>query len=539
MMNKRNWLLSIAVALSFGACTTQYKGIITENSLEEAPPNWFNLDPAENEVAGTSVERAYASLLADKNSEEIIVAVIDSGVDTEHEDLEGKIWVNEDEIPDNGIDDDKNGYIDDVHGWNFLGGPNGEMINYETLELTRLYRQMKAKFEGNGGAQSANPVEYQQYQEIKAAYEKEVGELKEQSAGFRNFYAQYQPARDLLKEYLDKEEITLEDVQTLETDDERVNQARAVVQFAFLNELTDEQIEGYNDYLTRQLDYNYNLAFDPRSVVGDDPANLDERYYGNNMVEGPDAEHGTHVAGIIAANRKNSLGVQGIADGARIMVLRAVPNGDERDKDIANAIYYAVDNGAKVINMSFGKAYSPNKEKVDAAARYAAEKGVLLVHAAGNEAKDIDVEKNFPTKIFLSGETAGNWLEVGASGWGGKTKFVADFSNYGQKKVDLFAPGVDLYSTVPDDEYRSLSGTSMAAPVVSGIAALVWSYYPELTIDEVKEILLKTTVNYGRYRVNKPTEGEEEGEIKFKKLSETGGVVNAYNALLLAEKMSK
>lgn len=286
------------------------------------------------------------------------------------------------------------------------------------------------------------------------------------------------------------------------------------------------------------MDFGYNEKFDPRSIVGDNPAKLREKGYGNNDLIGPDARHGTHVAGIIAANRKNNKGIMGVADNVQIMVIRAVPDGDERDKDIANAIFYAVDNGAHIINMSFGKAYSPNKAFVDEAVKYAERKGVLLIHAAGNDAKNLEVENNFPNKSFAKGKgEAELWLEVGASAWkADNMEFVANFSNYGKTKVDIFAPGVDIYATTPQQSYEYLSGTSMAAPATSGVAALVMSYYPELSAQEIRTILMESSVKYKETVVNKPG---TQNSIPFGELSVSGGIANAYEALLLAEKMSQ
>lgn len=537
-------LLALSFAMLVGAPVEaqRKKNFTLADTLRQAPENWFNLDPQTNRVSGVSTERAYQELLANKTPQEVIVAVIDSGIDTEHEDLQGKIWINKGEIAGNGVDDDKNGYVDDVHGWNFIGGPNGEQVNYDTFEMTRLYKKLNDKYSGKTADQVADKHEYALYLQVKRDYEAERAEWEEQAAGFKPFYEQYAAARDRLKAALGKEEITQQDLDSFEPETDDLRVAEGIVSFAFSNNLADEQIEEFNQYISRYLDYNLNPNFDPRSIVGDDPNNLTERYYGNALVEGPDAEHGTHVAGIIAANRQNDLGMQGIAASVKIMVLRAVPNGDERDKDIANAIRYAVDNGAKVINMSFGKAYSPDKAVVDEAVRYAADKGVLLVHAAGNDSKDIDKGSNFPTKRFLgSKKVADNWLEVGATAWGSGSTFVGSFSNFGRKTVDVFAPGVDLYSTVPDSEYRSLSGTSMAAPVVTGVAALIMAYYPELSAAQVKDIIKRSSVRYTKGKVNRPGEeaGSREAETRFKKLSNTGGVANVYYALQMAEKVSK
>jgi subtilisin family serine protease len=512
------------------------------DTASQAPKNWFNLDPQTDRVPGVSTDRAYRELLANKTPTEIIVAVIDSGIDVEHEDLQGKIWVNPGEIPGNGIDDDGNGYVDDVHGWNFIGGPNGEHVNYDTYEVTRLYKKLHPLYEGKTAAEVADKHEFSLYQKVKQEFENEREEWESQAVAFRPFYQQYSMARAQLQAALGKQDITLQDLERFDPQTDELKLARGIMGFAFSNNLDDAQIEDFNEYITRFLDYNLNPDFDPRHIVGDDYSNKQERYYGNGLVEGPDADHGTHVAGIIAARRNNGLGIDGIAAPVKIMVLRAVPNGDERDKDVANAIRYAVDNGARIINMSFGKAFSPDKALVDEAVRYAAEKGVLLVHAAGNDSKDIDQGDNFPTKRYLgSSKSAENWLEVGASAWGSGTTLVGDFSNYGRKTVDVFAPGVDVYSTVPGSEYKSMSGTSMAAPVVSGVAALIMAYYPDLTASQVKDILKKSSVQYTKGKVNVPgaDPDSKKSQSRFKKLSNTGGVVNAYYALQLAEKISK
>ncbi len=518
----------------------QAQQLKVSDTLSVAPENWYHLDSKNAGIAGISTNEAYSQLLKGKEAKrEVVVAVIDSGIDIEHEDLQGKIWVNADEVAGNGKDDDGNGYIDDVHGWNFIGGKDGENVNFDTYEITRLYGSLSEKYKGKTPEEVTDKKEFALYQEVKEAFESEVKQIREQAAGFLGFYERYELAKEQLREALGQEEYTEEDLEAFSPETDALKEAKAVLQFAVLNGLSDEQMQEGNEYFTQSLN-SYNLNFDSREIVGDNYADLSEKYYGNNDVEGPDAQHGTHVAGIIAAVRGNEQGMDGIAAPVKIMVIRAVPNGDERDKDVANAIYYAVDNGANIINMSFGKAYSPQKEAVDAAVRYAEEKGVLLVHAAGNESKNIDEENNFPTKRFLnSKKPAPNWLEVGASSWGGATNFVGDFSNYGRKTVDVFAPGVDIFSTTPDNEYESLSGTSMAAPVTTGVAALIMAYYPDLSAEEVKKIITKSSVKYKRLKVNMPGEEESPTTVRFKKLSSSGGIVNAYEALKLAEKKSR
>jgi len=274
-------------------------------------------------------------------------------------------------------------------------------------------------------------------------------------------------------------------------------------------------------------------------IVGDNVNDINDRFYGNNDVMGQFGFHGTHVSGIIGALRKNGVGMDGVADNVKVMLVKAVPDGDERDKDVALAIRYAVDNGARIINMSFGKSFSPHKDWVDDAIRYADSKGVLLVHAAGNDGNNNDSTDNFPNPDFADNTHPSNFITVGASSNGKTGPKIAGFSNYGKKSVDLFAPGVQIYSTVPGgNKYGSASGTSMAAPVVAGVAALVLSYYPELTAKQLKEVLEKSAspLPDGTKNVSKPnTPGVQ---VPFADLSITGGLVNAYSALQLAETMT-
>ena len=517
-----------------GVSTTKAEVVapVFSDSTDKAPENWFNLDAQTSKIQGVSTEKTY-EILKDKPATKVIVAVVDSGVDPEHEDLSGKLWTNVDEKPGNGIDDDNNGYIDDVHGWNFIGGADGSNVSNDTYELTREYVRLQKKY-GSEEPENLSKDEKAYYEKIVRSYEARVAEMQQERAAFQYFADSYHRSNQLLTAYLGVEELTADSLETVDSPDEIVMMAKGFMEYALEKGFNAESLQEAEEYFSSALDYGYNPEFNSRTIVGDHYNDLTERYYGNNDVKGPDARHGTHVAGIIAANRHNNLGIKGIADQVEIMIVRAVPDGDERDKDVANAIYYAVDNGAKIINMSFGKSYSPHKEAVDAAVEYAQQKGVLIIHAAGNSGEDIDKSDNFPNRTFSnSNKTAENWIEVGASSWKSQGDFVASFSNYGKRSVDLFAPGVDLYSTTPDQTYESLSGTSMAAPVVSGVAALLMSYYPDLTVEQVKDIMLKSAVKMNKLKVNSP--GEIGKQVKFSSLSRTGGVVNALEAVKLAE----
>ncbi|MEM6297174.1 MAG: S8 family peptidase [Bacteroidota bacterium] len=506
----------------------------------EVPEGWHLKSYEESERYGISLPEAY-ELLKGKKSKTVIVAVIDSGIDVEHEDLADIMWVNEDEVAGDGKDNDGNGYIDDVHGWNFLGGKDGD-VSHETLEMTRLYRKLKPKYDGKerDDIKKKERAEFDLYQEVKKDFEESVAQANGNIERYKDIEKQYGRFEKLIRAYLDKgedEEITPQDLLSFESSDSIVSRAQALLAAITMAGLDESYFGETIEYFQGQLDYNLNPDFNARDIIGDNFADKKEKIYGNNNYEGPDARHGTHVGGIIAAIRGNDLGAEGVADNVRIMTIRAVPDGDEYDKDVANAIYYAVDNGAQIINMSFGKAYSPEKSVVDEAARYAESKGVLLVHAAGNDGKDTDQGKNFPHAEPLKGKSISTWLEIGASSWGTEDALVASFSNYAQKRVDLFAPGTEIYSTVPDDKYENLQGTSMAAPVVSGVAALLMSYFPELSAKDVKEILMDSATDLGDMEIVLPgSDRENPTLVKFKELSKTGGIVNAKSAVEMAQK---
>lgn len=512
-------------------------------SIEDESPkeNWQNLDLKTDGVFGISTEKAYKELLKGKRSNPVIVAVVDGGIDEEHEDLKKVMWVNSKEIPGNGIDDDKNGYIDDINGWNFIGSSKAN-IHYDNMEVIRLIAKLQPKY---AAALNSTPFtekerkEFQLYQKLVTVY---MDKLQSAQMGLQN--------TTMIKKYLDQiivkmniENPTIEDFNAYKASN---NVESEVIKFIkpelkkrdykkFYKELTD----GIKYYDT-QVKYHLNLDFDPRKdSVGDNYAKSDERYYGNNNITGPDAEHGSHVAGIVAAVRNNDLGIRGVADNVKIMGIRAVPDGDERDKDVANSIRYAVDNGARIINMSFGKDYAWDKKVVDEAVKYAVSKNVLLVHAAGNDGRNTEKGDNYPNRLFSDSTgvtmgTAEGWIEVGASGWKNDEDLVASFSNYGGKTVDVFAPGVKINSTLPGSVYKENDGTSMASPVVAGLAALIWSYYPQFTAVQIKEIIMNSVT-----KVDQKVKIKEDGSNKKVLLSEisvSGGVVNAYNALLLAEK---
>ncbi len=449
---------------------------------EKTQKRWGHADLVEDTIPGMSVDRAYREIIKNRKGKKVIVAVVDSGIDLDHEDLDDVLWTNSKERPNNGKDDDGNGYIDDIHGYNFLG----ESYN-EQLEFARMLRLNIGDASTRAKARIKLDEDYAKALQNKQQYEQIFQVVKN--------------ADTAVKKALGKEMYTKEDLNALKTNDEKMQQNVAVLTQMFtygddIPTVMKELTEGIT-YFTEQVDYNLNKEFDGREPVGDDPYNIKDISYGNgnpkNRVESE--SHGTHVAGIIAAERNNGKGVDGVATNVEIMSLRAVPNGDEYDKDIALAIRYAADNGAKIINCSFGKSFSPNAEWVYEAIRYAASKDVLIVHAAGNDGNDLDnpENQNYPNDHKYSGtEISNNVITVGALTSKYGSEMVANFSNYGKQNVDIFAPGAKIYSTMPDNSYDFQGGTSMAAPAVAGIAALIRSYYPLLSAPQVKQILMES-----------------------------------------------
>lgn len=515
------------------------------------PKNWQTLDPSADKVLGISLQKAYDYLGSkNKKATPIIVAVLDSGIDTTHEDLKNILWTNTKEIPGNGIDDDKNGYIDDVHGWNFLGGKNGQSVKRAPDERSRIYHKYKAKFlnpsldtntlskadkalfttwkktetELNFSDEEKDQLKYVEM--LASAFKKHDKVLKQEMnvvSYNRETLTKFIPSSIIGKEA----KLGLLSMHRLMQLDEQE-----------LNTYTIAQIDEYIEGKTVAFGAKEKLPNDERTIiVRDNYYNFLDAYYGNNDIMGPTPNHGTHVSGIIAASRNNGTGIDGVADAVKIMMLRVVPDGDEYDKDVALAIKYAVDNGAKIINMSFGKAYSPEKYWVDSAVVYAEQKDVLLVHSAGNENYNLDSITVFPNAYLAAyKKNATSFMTVGASSDTLITEasIAADFSSYGKQNVDLFAPGVKIYSTLPGGNvYGNQDGTSMATPIVTGVAAILRSYYPSLSAKQVKTILEKS-VYVPAASAPCLLPGNSSISTPFSRLSKTGGIVNAYNAVALA-----
>jgi subtilisin family serine protease len=507
---------------------------------EEAPNGWHLMSKETTGLYGINLDKAY-EFLKGRKSTPVIVGVIDSGVDTTHEDLKSILWHNPKEIPGNGIDDDKNGYVDDVYGWNFIGGKDGRNVKEDSYEAARVYHQYKSKFENLSDPSTLSKEDQDKYTMWKKAQQDVMGDANPQMATFyQSIFKDLKAGDSLIRADLKKSEYSCKDLEAYSPaslDAKKVKQMMTMICSQNKNdEITNVQIIEDLAGELRKMEAGEIPPKDYRGeIVKDNYFDFNDRYYGNNDVMASTPMHGTHVTGIIGAARNNGLGIEGIADNVKVMMVRAVPDGDEHDKDIALAIRYAVDNGAKVINMSFGKGVSPEKNWVDDAVRYAQSKGVLLVHAAGNDAADIDSAWNFPSAVFKSdNKKATNWITVGASGDPKTGGIVVGFSNYGEQ-VDVFAPGRKIYSTLPGGNvYGNLDGTSMASPVVAGLAALIFEYFPNLTPEQVKSIIEQSVVKPD-IKVKKPG---DDVEVSLSELSKTGGIVNAYEAVKLAASMS-
>jgi len=546
---KQNFLTLLLLAFSVSSFA---QGTYSKSELVKG---WHLLDKEKDGVYGISLDKAYDFLrLKNLKSKPVLIAVIDSGVDTLQEDLIHILWTNTAEIPGNGIDDDHNGYVDDVHGWNFIGGKDGKNVKDDSQEEGRVYYQYKETFDNKKIRMDSLDAEGRDHYEMWVKAKKKImGDGSDDGVDLlmlKRVVNACIKSDSLLQHAMGKKEYTGNDLDTFQAKDMESRTARSVLLYLFKeNHIMDMTNTTFITDFTEQADReekkmeiketapkNYRA-----DIVKDNENDILDSLYGNNDIMATDPMHGTHVSGIIGAERNNSIGINGIADNVRIMMIRAVPNGDEHDKDIALAIRYAVNNGARIINMSFGKNLSPQKIWVDEAVKYAESKGVLLIHAAGNDAENVDSVDNFPNPTFKNAHMqAKNWITVGASSDPRAEEsfksYTASFSNYGKKEVDVFAPGTRIYSTLPGgNKYGNLDGTSMAAPVVTGVAALILEYFPTLSPEEVKYCIEKSAAPIS-ILVKKTGTNDK---VPFSSLSRTGGIVNAYEAIEIAETMMK
>jgi subtilisin family serine protease len=543
-MKKFLIILGLAVATAVPATSSYAQG----TAVKELPRGWHLLDKDKDGFYGISLEQAY-NFVKGKKSTPIVVAVIDSGIDTLHEDLKEVLWKNPGEIPGNGIDDDKNGYTDDVYGWNFIGGKDGRNVKEDSYEGARVYHKFRAVY-GNKQVDTAalSATEKEQYRMWLRAKTQIEGESSDGGVDvliMQKALESSLKSDSILRKALGKDTYTGKDLDAFAATESDAQKAKAALLYLFkannMMETTNKEfLEGFQEFVNGELKKKESKTVAPKNyrgeIVKDNESDINDRFYGNNDVMANTPFHGTHVSGIIAAKRNNGKGVDGIADNVRIMTIRAVPDGDEHDKDVALAIRYAVDNGARVVNMSFGKSFSPEKNWVDEAVKYAESKNVLLIHAAGNDANNVDTAENYPSPLILAtGQKAPNWITVGASSdplaEPGFKSYTASFSNYGKSNVDVFSPGTKIYSTIPGGTtYGTAQGTSMASPVVAGVAAMILNYYPGLSAKQVKYVIEKSaTAPPAKVKIP----GSDD-TVQMADISVSGGIVNAHEALKLA-----
>jgi cell wall-associated protease len=555
-IRKMNRICNILLFFAFLNLTSCYC-----QSSKNVLPFWQQKDFQKDNTPGISLDKWYVQNRLRPKKESILVAVIDTQIDSNHEDLKSQIWVNEKEIPNNNIDDDHNGYVDDVNGWSYVSNKKGKCVNWSNYENVRIVRKWQPIFLNKVESEisSNNLINFKTYKKALKTLDENIEYYQNWLNSCKYSVAMFKKVKDTLKHFFPKEDYTFSKLDSLhkiyKINDKTFRECRldndqdlgaliGFMKFKFeMNEKTFDAVLYKNRQIDSILNKSLNLNFNDRATLSDNPDILDKSYGSGNIssntkVDQKIENHSTEVSGIIAANRKNNIGINGFSDNIKIMPLHISCSGDENDKDIANAIRYAVDNGAKIINMSFGKEFSVNKEWVFEALQYAQQHQVLVVHCSGNNGFNNDEEPYYPNDIAFDGspEVCNNFINVGSTSQRMDSSFVSAFSNYGKKNVDLFAPGEEIYTTSPDNKYVTDSGTSLAGPMVSGTAALIWLYYPKLTVQEVKQIILDSGTSYD---IEVIVPGTKDKKVKFAELSKSGKVLNVFNAMKMAGEISK
>lgn len=516
--------------------------MVQSQPSKPAISGWQNLDYNKEGYRGISLKEAY-SLLKGRKSVPVIVGVIDSGIDTLQPDLKPVLWTNPKEIPYNKMDDDGNGLVDDYYGWNYLGAPDGENLAMSISDEYRTYYRFKNEFEGKTEKEIPPKFnwQYREWKRAKARLEDAYTKAMQQIEEIRNNFEYVSKADSMMQQLLSKKMFSLKDVDSL-TQNAATKDIITLWENIFKqNPTTNEAfIKGFKTYKNGLEDDIAKMSKPPDdardSFLKDDGYDITKKHYGNNNLTGVSGYHGTSVSSIIGAVRGNGIGIDGIADNVKIMMIRGILGKDEFDKDVALSIRYAVDHGARVINMSFGKYISPDKRWVDEAIEYALAKDVVVVHAAGNDASDNDSVDNYPSSHTIAGKSLPNLIQVGASGDESVGGVVAPFSNYGKNTVDIFAPGVEIECDIAGNGTQKTSGTSLASPVVAGIAALLRSYFPNLKATEIVDILKQSGADVNK-KVLKP--GTENDMVLLSDLCSSGKIVNAESAVKMAIEKSK
>jgi len=551
-------LISFCVLLLFSCDNTDkpslisYDGFLVKsaNLTHRELKNWYRYDIEIDTIPGISLERAFNEILKNKEGEEIVVAIIDGKVDIEHSQIKSNLWKNDKDHHNNGIDDDKNGYIDDKNGWNFLGGVKNRNSIYVNYEVIRIIRYYKNQFDGFTihEIDTAQIEKFKLYQNAIKNVDSLVKRANLTISLGEPLIENYRDALDSLAPYIEESDITLEKLDSIL---EKHSNLKVYIELASRVKKFNLTLDGLKDDVLRAentIEIYLNPDFDGRRVTNDNPYDINDIGYGNNDIYSDHEQlyHGTLVAGMLLTNGDKEIGLQGGNQNIKIMPLCISSNGDEHDKDIALAIRYAVDNGAKIINMSISKEWTLFPNWVDDAIKYAEKKDVLIITSAGNNNFNLNFDSypnypNYPNDTDSNGnEFASNFIKVGGSDYYLNENIKYSSTNYGDFNVDLFAPGDHIFTTSPreDDGFETTNGTSFSAPLVAGIAALIWSHYPNLTAKDVKQIIMESGVEYD-IMVNVPTPEDPDRQLPFNQLSKSGKIVNAYNALLMAADIAK
>ncbi|TPN87974.1 S8 family serine peptidase [Aquimarina algicola] len=547
----KNSFILLLVIIIFTSCKkTEERQFVEIDSIipkaialsEEQQKNWQYKDIINDTIPGISLNKAYNKIIKNRRGEEIIVAVLDTDPDINHEDLINNIWINKDEIPNNNIDDDGNGYIDDINGWNFVSNAKGNSLTYVQMEETRILSKYNNYFEALDVISKKDKEKYELFKKADSSYRSIIKETKNSISKYHKYKTIRQRAFKIVSEFLSDTIITIEKLDKIKTSDSIIIKNTKILNHAIKKNFDDD----YFNKLIREkdsiLEFCMNINYDTRIRINDDQDDITDKKYGSPYLSQNinKLKHSTAMSGMIAADRTNKIGLKGVTNNVKIMPLYFTAIGDYTDKDLSLAIKYAVDNGAKIINLSQGKSFSLNQNWVERAIKYAESKNVLIVKAAGNDNLNIDKSDWFPKdQIGKNGkEFVQNVITVGASTFFLNSKLKNNSSNYGKNNVDLFAPGYKVKALKPKNQYGIASGSSYSTAIVSGVAALIRSHHPDLSAFEVKDILMKSGVSYDIDVEIKQEDGSKK-LVPFSELSKSGKIVNAYNALLMAEQISK
>ena len=538
-----------------------------QGEKKQSDLDWYNCSFDKDNVYGAEVNKAYDFLKGKKMKKRPVVALIGSGIDVEHEDLKQAIWFNPKEKAD-GKDNDKNGLVDDINGWNFLGGKDGQVMESTMREGDREFLRLKDKyadymFDGKDYYKIINEkmtkvpapenVDEFNYYRFNVMPESPIAgsyggwvlvqAVKEYAAKFDK----------MMRERFPNKELTQEDFNICYDPkaprDSLAEVAFMVCAYGFSIYQTDKWdavyagIKSGAQIQQSQAEYEAKVkqfGSDGRAtIIGDNYLDINDNKYGNNVLLTTDASIGTMEAGIIAGKRDNGLGGNGIMDQAEIMTLRVSANGEPYLKDIALAIRYAVDHGADVILLPVQNSLYPEDQKkwISEALEYAESKGVLAITPAWEASQDLSKDIYFPNRWMTGKKELTNLMVVSSSDKEGNPSMT---SNYGAKEVDLYAPGIDIYSTYTGDTYQTGTGIGLAAATTVGVAALLKAYYPQLTGTQIRNILLESVTSRKDVEVEKGirVNGQASQDLfLFGDLCLSGGILNAYQAVVAADKL--